>query len=299
MDQKAAREAGRSLIDTLPARCYDSGCDGNPSLQHGQNPQVRASGLKELAPLVPPCRLERGLGYRRKCRNPYRKGVPMGRLPFFVLGFSLVALAVLACSPPAEPTPRPERATPTAPRSTAPILATSPAATAAPVPASQPPAQPVDEPTAPPQLAPSNPSPEPASPSISSDSAPVSTAVAPSGTPTRGPVPEPVDAVTFTSVSVGTPYACAVKTDGTVGCWRRASPYSSAPAPGGRFTSVSMGGHYGCGIRENGALACWVYDQKLGNGHGQAVPPDDGPFVSVAAGPAHSCAIKTDGSAVC
>ena len=85
-------------------------------------------------------------------------------------------------------------------------------------------------------------------------------------TPDPTPKPPPASSAAFTSVSVGSPYACAVKTDGTVDCWRRASPYSTAQAPSGIFTSVSVGTHYACGVRENGSLACWVYDQTQGNG---------------------------------
>ena len=185
----------------------------------------------------------------------------MGRLPVFVLGFSLAFLGILACSPP-------------------------PGDSSAPVPAFQPTAQPVAEPTAPP-----NPWSEWASPPISSGSAPVPTSIAPQTGPAHGPVPEPAPAVTFSSVGIGSPYSCAFKTDGTVDCRCRAGPYSTARVPTGIFTPVPMGSHCGCGVRENGALACWVYDETHGNSHGQAVLPS--------AGSTHNCAIKTDGSVVC
>ena len=113
----------------------------------------------------------------------------------------------------------------------------------------------------------------------------------------------------FVSVSVGgqvggggpVASACAMKTDGSVVCWRSieahrymlSEGYSYSPPPEGGFVSVSSGGSHSCGVRRNGSVACWGL-----NTEGQATPPQ-GRFISVSVGPWDSCGVKTDGSGVC
>lgn len=88
--------------------------------------------------------------------------------------------------------------------------------------------------------------------------------------------PPPQDE-TFTAISVGDGYACALREDGSPKCWgsygydepgERASPPSDE-----RFSAISSGRYHACGLRiRDGSPVCWglpnsTYDT------GQAYPP--------------------------
>ena len=225
----------------------------------------------------------------------------MGRLPVFVFGFSL-ALVILACTPPPEPTREPTRPTAAATRGTSPPEAVPREASGAPAAASQsaaPSALSV-QPTAAPTTAPpgSETSVEPATPPTPSRRGTVPTAAAPPPSPTPDPTPEPPPAVTFTSVSSGYSHACGIRSDGTVNCWQSPSYYNPAPSPQGAFSSVSVGGSHACGVLTDSSLGCWTFGRPEGNDRGQAMPPQ-GSFASVSVGSKHTCGVKTDGSVVC
>ena len=134
---------------------------------------------------------------------------------------------------------------------------------------------------------------------------PVSPAVQPVPTETARPVPvaEPEQprrsTGEFASVSAGTFYSCALRSDGSMICWgdelagvSAAMAAGTAP-PEGPFTSISVGQIHTCAVRTDGSVACWGHDED-----GQASPLS-GTFASVSAGPFHSCAVRTDGSAAC
>ena len=177
----------------------------------------------------------------------------MGKQPILALLSAITVILVLACGTPPEPTPTLERETRPAetPRPTAGAIAPQVAA-----PASQPVTREEPRPAA---TSPALPTPSPAggpapAPSMAEPATPAPLAAAsPDSTP--GPTPPPPAA--FTSVSVGSPYACSVRTDGAVDCWLHASPYSLVQAPKGKFTSVTVGHSHGCAIRTDGSAVCW------------------------------------------
>jgi hypothetical protein len=97
---------------------------------------------------------------------------------------------------------------------------------------------------------------------------------------------------TFTSVSSGYGFSCAIRTDGTLACWGANSYFQSTP-PEGTFLAVDAGWAHACGLRTDGTLECWG-----ANGSGRATPPS-GTYTAVSAGWEHSCAIRMDGTIVC
>jgi hypothetical protein len=97
---------------------------------------------------------------------------------------------------------------------------------------------------------------------------------------------------TFTSVSAGAFAACGLKTDGTISCWGDNAHGESAP-PAGKFASVSAGEDYACGIQATGSIACWG-----DNVYGEATPPA-GVFTSISAGVFTGCGVRADGTVAC
>lgn len=123
---------------------------------------------------------------------------------------------------------------------------------------------------------------------------------------------------TFTQVSTGYRFACAIRNDGTLWCWGHngagqlgtgacctngASP--TQVTGGNLWTQVSAGDSHVCAIRVNGTLWCWGSDTygELGNGAtaGAQSTPNQvaGRWTSVSAGQTHTCAINTDGELWC
>ena len=122
----------------------------------------------------------------------------------------------------------------------------------------------------------------------------------PSGTPgmtfrpTQGQFPPNVTphwpTGSFTSISAGDDYTCAVKADGLVQCWGN-NAFGKASPPSGPFVSVSAGkgnscwnlakgttlsstcagSIHSCGVRTDGTVACWG-DNRLS----QSSPPARG-----------------------
>ena len=85
-------------------------------------------------------------------------------------------------------------------------------------------------------------------------------------------------------------YACAIREDGSLGCWGVMNAQQIEP-PAGTFAAVSVGADLACGLRADGELACW----------GDPVPasPPSGPFVAVAAGRGEACALRPNGALAC
>lgn len=63
---------------------------------------------------------------------------------------------------------------------------------------------------------------------------------------------------TFTQVSVGQQYACAVNTDSSVVCWG----YNNPIPPNDKFAQVAVGHSHSCGIKTDGSVACWGSDDS-------------------------------------
>ena len=110
--------------------------------------------------------------------------------------------------------------------------------------------------------------------------------------PTLGPVATTPPAGTFTAVSAGEFYSCAIRTSGALACWGYNADDRATP-PSGTFTAVGTGPDYACAIRIDGTLACW--------GRTSWEPGDSpsGTFTAVSSGQEHACAIRTDGTLAC
>lgn len=91
-------------------------------------------------------------------------------------------------------------------------------------------------------------------------------------------------------LDAGEHHACAIREDGSLGCWGVANGRQIEP-PAGTFAAVSVGDDLACGLRANGALACWG-DPAL------AFPPS-GPFSAVSVGRGEACALRPNGMLAC
>ena len=103
------------------------------------------------------------------------------------------------------------------------------------------------------------------------------------------------DESAYTMVSTNTWHSCGIRSDQTVVCWGRNSPYDlgQADAPAGKFTSVSAGWDHSCGLRTDGTITCW------GDSRNGETNPPSGKFTAVSAGESHSCGLRTDGTITC
>src|SRR5581483_10644148 len=104
------------------------------------------------------------------------------------------------------------------------------------------------------------------------------------GDNTKGEASPPVG--TYTAVSTGTEYACAVRTGGTPACWGDNSHSTALPvAP---VIAISAGVYHSCAVLLGGTLSCFG-----DNTAGGATPPAgtfSGPAIS--AGELYTCGIK-------
>jgi alpha-tubulin suppressor-like RCC1 family protein len=98
---------------------------------------------------------------------------------------------------------------------------------------------------------------------------------------------------TFTQVSVGSEYACALKRGGPLVCWGRNGD-AFTPIPNQTFTQVSAGGSHICGVKSDGSLACWG-----NNSAGQLTNVPSGTFMQISAEVFHTCGVKSDGAVNC
>lgn len=115
--------------------------------------------------------------------------------------------------------------------------------------------------------------------------------------------PSPTDR--FVAVSAGGFHTCAIRGDGTLGCWgagmrpgtcgRNDGETSCGQAipPPGQFIQVAAGWRHTCALREDGTVACWGANEA-----GQATPPP-GTFKQIDAGRLASCGLRTDETLTC
>ncbi|WP_420445445.1 hypothetical protein [Candidatus Poriferisodalis sp.] len=115
-----------------------------------------------------------------------------------------------------------------------------------------------------------------------------------------GPSGLGVPSGTFSEVSVGVSYACAIRTAGTIECWGKRSAMPGGgiafPPPAGEFVSVSAGFRFACGLRSGRAVVCWPgfverNDQSQG-------PIGEFENISTISDDV-ACGIRTDGTLTC
>ena len=103
----------------------------------------------------------------------------------------------------------------------------------------------------------------------------------------------PESAGRYSAVAAGGRHSCALRTDGTIECWRGNWGGEADEPPAGRYSAVTAGSSHSCALRTSGTIACWG-----NNLVGQADAPD-GQFTAVSAGGGHSCALRTSGTIAC
>ena len=117
--------------------------------------------------------------------------------------------------------------------------------------------------------------------------------VATAAPPLEGPAP-PVEVASdppqVVELATGITHTCAIRADGTVGCWGDDSEGQSSP-PDGAFTLIDAEGDTTCGVRSDKSVTCW--------GQGFAELPPAGSFKDVSVGSSHACAIRTDDTLAC
>ena len=104
-----------------------------------------------------------------------------------------------------------------------------------------------------------------------------------------GGYPGGVPKGTFTQLSGGNQFACALRSDGTAVCWGAKDPTNGLKGVAGTFTQISAGYTSVCAVAKNGMLRCW--------GGLKNVPL--GMFTNVGVGAGFACAVRTSGQAVC
>ncbi|MFN5934086.1 MAG: RCC1 domain-containing protein, partial [Roseiflexaceae bacterium] len=146
------------------------------------------------------------------------------------------------------------------------------------------------------------------------------------GTTTDSSTPVAVSmpsSVTFTSITAGVIYTCALTSAGAAYCWGnnyygqigdgtttdRTTPVAVSMPAGVTFTSITAGGAHTCALTSAGAAYCWGYNNygQLGDGTttNRSTPvavsmPPGVTFASItAAGGAHTCALTSAGAAYC
>ena len=97
---------------------------------------------------------------------------------------------------------------------------------------------------------------------------------------------------TFTQLSVGGVYGCALTPAGMVGCWGEDYTGGTTPAMRpGPYREISVGWDASCGLRDDHTVDCW--------GGQLSESPLPGRFRSVSAGVGSVCGIQVDGDLAC
>jgi alpha-tubulin suppressor-like RCC1 family protein len=122
----------------------------------------------------------------------------------------------------------------------------------------------------------------------------------------------------WAQLSVGDQHSCAIKADGTLWCWGRATDgaiglgsktQSTQPAQVGSandWAILTVGSYLSCAIKTDGALWCWGANNKgqlgIDSTDDKNLPNQvagDADWAKVSPGSYHSCAIKTGGTLWC
>lgn len=94
-------------------------------------------------------------------------------------------------------------------------------------------------------------------------------------------------------VAVGTYATCGLRTDRSVLCWGKTSPFITTAGDRGPLSSLAVGNDFACGLRLNDTVACW------GRGDRGETNAPNGAFGMVAAAGRTACGIRTDGEVRC
>jgi len=117
---------------------------------------------------------------------------------------------------------------------------------------------------------------------------------------------------TFSQVSVGHRFACALTVDGELACWGN-NYFGQATPPAGKFLEVVTGAYHACALGSDNTAQCWgLGDASMptdggvgatGDGDtetwGQAIPPTGKKFKRLATGFLSSCGILESGDIEC
>ena len=107
-------------------------------------------------------------------------------------------------------------------------------------------------------------------------------------------LPTPPEGKSFTAISSGGSYACALDREGKAFCWGNNSPNRTSPPEGELFMAISSGGAHTCGLRKDGTPLCW------GDYRYNAISaPEDEKFVALSSGYYHTCGRREDGTVAC
>lgn len=96
-------------------------------------------------------------------------------------------------------------------------------------------------------------------------------------------------------LAMGSSFACALLTDGTVECWGANDKGQTSVTPG-RYVSVRAGTATACGVTSRGEVQCWGRPLRWRQ---KVYSPPEGPFEEVAVGSRHACARRRNGQVVC
>ncbi len=93
---------------------------------------------------------------------------------------------------------------------------------------------------------------------------------------------------------------CAVLDDGQVACWPEIDP-GAIQVVAGPAVAVSVGCDFACAVRPDRSVTCWRQESSRSfSDHGQLdVPADVGPVRNVSAGCSRACAARIDGTVAC
>jgi hypothetical protein len=102
----------------------------------------------------------------------------------------------------------------------------------------------------------------------------------------------------YTAMTMGQAFVCAVRTDGTVACFGTDGAQQQFPVPTpptGTFTRLVADYNRVCGLRTDGSVACWYTTPPTG--FPSQIPK--GPFVDVVLASEGECGLHPDGSFEC
>lgn len=98
----------------------------------------------------------------------------------------------------------------------------------------------------------------------------------------------------YKAVAAGSTVSCAIRTGGSMGCWRTyEDAFGESEEPGRVFVSVSAGDRQTCGLQADGAIFCWGY-YPIKNHFQSAREYRPERFAAVSAGRDYGCGVLTE-----